>query len=141
MDLMLNLLRDLPDAREAEVAETLFAASGLHVERIVSLGQASPPGFWYDQNEAEWVLLLAGAARLRFEDEGADRVLAPGDHITIAPHRRHRVEWTDPDTPTVWLAVFYGRATGTRRRRRNAPRPASAAPTNASDAGSGAAAE
>jgi len=20
---------------------------------------------------------------------------------------RHRVDWTDPDEPTVWLAVFY----------------------------------
>ena len=64
-----NLLRDLPDARGGEVTETLLAAPGMRIERIVSLGQASPPGFWYDQDEAEWVLLLAGAARLRFADE------------------------------------------------------------------------
>lgn len=102
-----NLLRDLPDARGGEVTETLLAAPGLRVERIVSLGQASPPGFWYDQDEAEWVLLLAGAARLRFADEAADRLLGPGDHVNIAPRRRHRVEWTDPAAPTVWLAVFH----------------------------------
>ena len=102
----MNLLRDLPDAAAGEVAETLLAAPGLRIERIVSQGQASPPGFWYDQDEAEWVLVLAGAARLRFADEEEDRTLAPGDHLDIAPHRRHRVAWTDPSQPTVWLAVF-----------------------------------
>ena len=102
----MNLLRDLPDARVGEITETLLAAPGLRIERIVSLGQASPPGFWYDQAEAEWVLLLAGAAGLRFADEPHDRVLGPGDSVHIPPHRRHRVEWTDPATPTVWLAIF-----------------------------------
>jgi cupin 2 domain-containing protein len=104
----MNLLGDLPDAADGEVSETLVAAPGLRIERIVSLGQASPPGFWYDQPEAEWVVLLAGAARLRFADESEARDLVPGDHVHIAPHRRHRVDWTDPATPTVWLAVFYG---------------------------------
>jgi cupin 2 domain-containing protein len=101
-----NLLRDLPAARGGEVTETLLAAPGLRIERIVSHGQASPPGFWYDQADAEWILLLAGAARLRFADEERDRVLVPGDHLDIAAHRRHRVSWTDPTQPTVWLAVF-----------------------------------
>jgi cupin 2 domain-containing protein len=103
----LNLLRDLPDARGGEITEILLAAPGMRIERIVSLGQASPPGFWYDQDEAEWVLLLAGAARLRFADENQNRVLGPGDHLHIAPHCRHRIEWTDPTAPTVWLAVFH----------------------------------
>ena len=103
----MNLLRDVPDATAGEITETLVAAPGTRVERIVSLGQASPPGFWYDQDEAEWVLLLAGAARLRFADETDARLLGPGDHLHIAAHRRHRVEWTDPATPTIWLAVFY----------------------------------
>src|SRR6516162_4629043 len=70
-------------------------------------GQASPPGFWYDQPEAEWVAVLAGAARLRFQDEAEARVLGPGDCLDIAPYRRHRVDWTDPSAATVWLAVFY----------------------------------
>jgi cupin 2 domain-containing protein len=102
-----NLLHDLPDAGAGEIAEALFSAPGLHIERIVSLGQRSPPGFWYDQPEGEFVVLLEGRARLRFADEAEDRVLVPGDCLAIAPHRRHRVEWTDPDRPTVWLAVFY----------------------------------
>ena len=102
-----NLLRELPDAGAGEVTDTILQARGLRIERIVSLGQASPPGFWYDQDAAEWVLLLTGAARLRFADESADRVLGPGDWLQIAAHRRHRVEWTDPTTPTVWLAIFF----------------------------------
>jgi cupin 2 domain-containing protein len=102
-----NLLRDLPDARSGEVVDALVARPGVRIERIVSLGQTSPEGFWYDQDEAEFVLLLAGAARLRFADEDAARMLAAGDWLDIAPHRRHRVEWTDPQQPAIWLAVFY----------------------------------
>ena len=103
----MNLLRDLPDASATEITEALIARPGLRIERIVSSGQASPPGFWHDQDEAEWILLLSGAARLRFEDEPEARRLGPGDWVEIAAHRRHRVEWTDPDQPTVWLAIFY----------------------------------
>jgi len=103
----MNLLRDLPDASSAEITETLVVRPGMRIERIVSFGQANPPGFWYDQKEAEWLLLLAGAARLRFADEAEERLLGPGDWVEIAAHRRHRVEWTDPARPTVWLAVFY----------------------------------
>lgn len=102
-----NLLRDLPDPHAGEVADTLLAAPGVRIERIVSLGQRSAPGFWYDQPQAEWLVLIAGAARLRFADEPQERALGPGDHLHIVPHRRHRIEWTDPATPTVWLAVFY----------------------------------
>jgi cupin 2 domain-containing protein len=102
-----NLLSLLPDASAAETVDPLVTHPGLRIERIVSLGQASPDGFWYDQAEGEWVLLLAGAARLRFEDEIEPRLLNPGDWLDIAPHRRHRIDWTDPATPTVWLAVFY----------------------------------
>jgi cupin 2 domain-containing protein len=102
-----NLLHEIPDARNREIVDTILAASGVRIERIVSLGQSSPEGFWYDQQEAEWVLLLAGAARLRFADEAEARPLGPGDCLYIAAHRRHRVDWTHPETPTVWLAVFY----------------------------------
>ena len=102
-----NLLSQLPDAHLAERVDVLLTRPGLRIERIVSLGQASPPEFWYDQEEGEWVLLLAGAARLRFADEADARLLGPGDCLEIAPHRRHRVDWTEPTVPTIWLAVFY----------------------------------
>jgi cupin 2 domain-containing protein len=102
-----NLFAPLPVASAAEIVEALLNRPGIRIERIVSHGQASPPGFWYDQDEGEWVLLLAGAARLRFEDEGEPRLLAPGDCLDIAPNRRHRIDWTDPAMPAIWLAVFY----------------------------------
>jgi cupin 2 domain-containing protein len=102
-----NLLSHLPDARLAERVDALLTLPGLRIERIVSMGQVSPPGFWYDQKEGEWVLLLAGAARLRFADEADARLLGPGDWLEIPARRRHRVDWTDPSRPTIWLAIFY----------------------------------
>jgi cupin 2 domain-containing protein len=102
-----NLFAELPGARAHEIVERLAGNGAVRIERIVSHGQASPEGFWYDQDEAEFVVLLAGAARLRLADEAEPRELAPGDCLDIAAHRRHRVEWTDPAQPTVWLAVFY----------------------------------
>ena len=102
-----NLFSDIPPPAADEHFETLLARPGLRIERIVSTGQASPPDFWYDQPEGEWVIVLQGAARLRFADENEARTLQAGDFIDIAPHRRHRVDWTDPTQTTVWLAVFY----------------------------------
>ena len=102
---MPNLYAQLLPDYGAEQFVELLSRPGLRIERIVSSGQASPPGFWYDQPQAEWVLLLQGEARLAFEDEPAPRLLKPGDFLDIAPHRRHRVESTA--APTVWLAVHY----------------------------------
>jgi len=103
-----NLFADLPAALAQEQMTELLSRPGLKIEKIVSTGQASPDGFWYDQPQAEWVVLLRGRARLRFQDEVEARTLVPGDVVNIAPHRRHRVEWTAADEPTVWLAVHYG---------------------------------
>ena len=103
----MNLLRSLPDASAAERVDVLMTRSGLRFERIVSFGQASPPGFWYDQSESEWVLLLAGAARLRFADENEARHLGPGDWLEIPPTPAPQGGLDRPATPTVWLAVFY----------------------------------
>jgi cupin 2 domain-containing protein len=105
-----NLFAELPAGVGALAEEfvELLSRPGLSIQRIVSTGQASPAGFWDDQPHGEWVLLLRGEARLAFEGEPASRVLKPGDFVDIAPHRRHRVEWTHPSTPTVWLAVHYG---------------------------------
>jgi len=104
----MNLFSDLPDASAQEAIESILRRPGIRIERIVSRGQASPRGFWYDQPESEFVLLLAGAARLRFEDEPTDREMKPGDTCDIPAGRRHRVEWTDPEQATVWLVIFYG---------------------------------
>ena len=101
-----NLFDGLPPAPQPEeLFETLCARPGVRIERIVSTGQSSPPGFWYDQPDDEWVALLSGAATLRFADEDAPRILRPGDWIFIPAHRRHRVDQTDAEVASVWLAV------------------------------------
>ncbi|HVW38157.1 MAG TPA: cupin domain-containing protein [Pirellulales bacterium] len=105
MRLPANLFSDLPGRQPDELFTTLLEAGSLRVERIVSFGQASPSGFWFDQDQHEWVMLLKGAARLRFEDEELE--LQPGSFVNIPAHRRHRVEWISPDEPTIWLAVHY----------------------------------
>ena len=93
----------------------LLQRPGLRIERIVSTGQCSPPGFWYDEPDCEWVLLIKCSARLQFADEPEARTLNPGDFIDIAAHRRHRVDWTAPGQPTIWLAIHYvGAAEGAR---------------------------
>jgi cupin 2 domain-containing protein len=102
-----NLFAKLPTQAPAEEIVGLAEKSGARIERIVSTGQASPAGFWYDQPSTEWVLVVAGKAALRFEDEPAPRVLSPGDWLEIPAHARHRVDWTDAAGPTVWLAVHF----------------------------------
>ena len=110
---MSNLFANLPRSTLPEEQFTeLLRRPGLRIERIVSTGQASPPGFWYDQAEGEWVVLLQGEAGLRFADEAETRHLQAGDFVDIAPHRKHRVEWTAAGQTTLWLAVFYSRCAG-----------------------------
>jgi len=102
-----NLLEAIPDDLTQEQVFPLLEAKGARIERIVSHGQASPPGFWYDQDLDEWVALLAGSAGLCFEDEQGILELRPGDHVLIPAHRRHRIAWTDATRPTIWLAVHF----------------------------------
>ena len=102
-----HFLLDAPTGLPDEISEVMLAGQGARIERIVSHGQASPAGFWYDQDEDEWVMLLEGEAALRIADDDQLLRLTPGMHVHIPPHVRHRVEWTAPDRRTVWLAVFY----------------------------------
>jgi cupin 2 domain-containing protein len=104
-----NVLADVPESLPDEVLQTFLQTPGLRIERIISHGHASPEGFWYDQETHEWVLLLTGAARLRFEGEHPIE-MKPGSFINIPAHQRHRVEWTDPKQPTIWLAIHYSEA-------------------------------
>lgn len=100
-----NFFDPLPDATLAEQFDDFLRVPGCRVERIVSMGQASAPGFWYDQDWDEWVLVLAGQAELRLEPDPQPVRLAVGDHLLIPAGVRHRVESTDPAGPTVWLAI------------------------------------
>jgi cupin 2 domain-containing protein len=106
MDVPGNMFADIPATLPNELLGTLLQAPGLRIARIVSHGHASPEGFWYDQENHEWVLLVSGAARLRFEGEETVEMKV-GSFVNIPAHKRHRVEWTDPDQATIWLAVHY----------------------------------
>ena len=106
MDKPENLLAGISHELPAELLQTLLESAHVRIERIVSRGHCSPPGFWYDQPEHEWVLLLAGAARLTIE--GREPLeLKPGSFVNLPARQRHRVQWTHPDEATIWLAVYY----------------------------------
>lgn len=106
-----NLRSDLPADLPDELFTTLVERPGVRIERIVSHGHTTPPDAPYDQPSDEWVLLVQGAARLWIEGQG-EIGLGPGDHLLIPAHRRHRVTWTTPDAPTIWLAVHVGGSEG-----------------------------
>lgn len=102
-----NLLHDVPVHAEGEVFSDLTAwqaAGKVRIERIVSNGQASPPGFWYDSTDDEWVLVISGSAAVEIDD-GTTHTLGAGDWLQLPARCRHRVAWTDAAQPTVWLAV------------------------------------
>ena len=100
-----NLFAALDLAASDEQVQRLLTGPGIRIERIVSTGQASPSGFWYDQYWDEFVMLVSGTAGVLFEGEAATRSLRPGDHLTIPARARHRVEWTSATEPTIWLAI------------------------------------
>lgn len=101
-----NLFENVPPGLPQERFEALLSGGRFRVERILSHGHASPEGFWYQQLEAEWVVVLKGAARLRFDD-GRVIEMMPGACVLIAAGERHRVDWTEPQEPTVWLAIHF----------------------------------
>lgn len=97
-----NLMESPP--AETETFQTLLDLPGIRLEQIVSNGQASTKGFWYDQKEPEWVMLVRGEAVLRFEP-GGDAPLKAGDFLLIPANTRHRVESVSDDA--VWLALHF----------------------------------
>lgn len=100
-----NVFGDIPHNMPTEVVQTLLRTDDARIERIVSNGHASATDFWYNQPQHEWVIVLKGAARLQFEDGMVE--MQVGDFINIPAYKRHRVDWTTPDEPTIWLAVLY----------------------------------
>lgn len=102
----MNLFENIPETAPEEVVTELLSAEGVRVERIVSFGQVSAEGFWYDLSENEWILLLDGSATLAFQDKPSVD-LKPGDYLRLPARCRHRVEKTSEFGRTVWLAVFY----------------------------------
>ena len=105
----MNLFDNIPEELPEELINVLTENENVKIERIVSAGHASPEGFWYDQEENEWVLLVSGSAVLSIEREsGAEKIeLKPGDHLLLPAHQRHRVESTSQTEKTIWLAVYF----------------------------------
>jgi len=101
-----NLFENIPESLPEEIIETIIESKNVKIERIISKGHSSPKNFWYDQEKNEWIMVLKGRAKLIFK-ENESMKLSAGDYINIPAHKKHRVEWTDPDTETIWLAVFY----------------------------------
>ena len=96
-----------PDAkrRGEEWCEELFCAPGIRFERILSEGERSPDGFWYDQPENEWLILIEGKAEIETE-EGRLR-LGAGDSLFLPAHFRHRVAATSAEPRCLWLCCFW----------------------------------
>lgn len=106
-----NIFARIPAQADAELFETIFEKCGTRIERIISYGQSTPDGEWYDQGHDEWVLLLSGSADLLVDGESEARRLLPGDYLLLPAHCRHRVLRTDPDEKTVWLAIHLSAGT------------------------------
>ena len=102
-----NLFEGIPESISEEIFDTIIKSKDLKVERIVSWGQITPLGQWLEQERDEWVVLLTGSAKLLFEGEDSAIQLNPGDYVHIPAYCRHRVEWTDSEQKTVWLALHY----------------------------------
>jgi len=102
-----NLFDQIPESLAGELFDRLVETPQLRIERILSRGHSTPPGQWYDQDWHEWVILLTGSAGLLFEGEAKVIGLKPGEYVNIPAHQRHRVEWTDSQQTTVWLAIHY----------------------------------
>lgn len=104
---MNNLFAEIPRGMPSELIEVLSSSEETRIERVVSQGHSSPEGFWYDQENNEFVVLISGMASLLFEGDESPRELKQGDWLVIPAHARHRVVSTSPDCDTIWLCVHY----------------------------------
>ena len=102
-----NIFSDIQKLAPDEVLETILQTQQFKIERIISHGHDTAEGEWYDQDKNEWVLVLKGNAGLLFEGDDETVTMKTGDFINIPAHRKHRVEWTDPEEKTIWLAIHY----------------------------------
>lgn len=101
-----NVLEFSQVADKDELFEELAGNEQMDIERIISTGQTTPKGEWLCQKKTEFVLLLAGHATLKF-CSGESFEMKVGDHLLIPPNVQHRVEFTQKDPATIWLAVHY----------------------------------
>ncbi|MDR4504977.1 MAG: cupin domain-containing protein [Candidatus Scalindua sp.] len=102
-----NIFADIPKQIPDEVLEEIMKTEHFRIERIISHGHSTDQDEWYDQDQDEWVIVLKGSAGLLFEGNDTAVIMSPGDYVNIPAHQKHRVEWTEPDAETVWLAIHY----------------------------------
>ena len=103
---MNNIFDSIPSDLSSEIFDDLVSSDTVKIERIISKGQTSPDFGWYDQEQHEWVIIIAGSAIIGFDDKSSVTLKA-GDYLNIPAHQKHKVAWTDPEVDTVWLAVHY----------------------------------
>ncbi|MBW4651429.1 MAG: cupin domain-containing protein [Kastovskya adunca ATA6-11-RM4] len=101
---MANIFHLPTELSAEELFEPLVSGEAVLIERIISTGQTTPEGEWYDQERYEWVILLQGEAKLTYLD-GSSISLQAGDYVLIPAHQKHRVEHTSAEPPCIWLAV------------------------------------
>ncbi len=101
-----NIFELVPDDISNELFENIVSSENVRIERIISKGHASPESGWYDQDEHEWVIVLKGEAKIEIDNQATVHLVS-GSYLNIPAHTRHKVSWTDPDTETIWLAVYY----------------------------------
>ena len=101
-----NLFKNLPSSMADEEFSTIAEGRGVRIERIVSQGHSSPSSGWYYQELDEWVIVLRGQAQIELEG-GQNHQLGEGDHLAIPAHTKHKVTWTSPQEPTIWIAVHF----------------------------------
>jgi len=101
-----NLFKNIPESLPDEILENIVKSENCKIERIVSKSHTTPEGKWYNQDKDEWVMIIKGSAELLFEDNKRIK-MQEGDYINIPAHVKHRVEKTDTEKETIWLAVFY----------------------------------
>lgn len=106
MNNLFDLPKVLPTAEQEEVFEDLFKNPNLKIERIVSNGQTTESGKWYEQETSEWVVLLQGQAKLQYEDS-REIILKAGDYVLIPAMKKHRVSYTSTEPPCIWLAIHF----------------------------------
>jgi cupin 2 domain-containing protein len=101
---MPNIYELSQEVSQLEKFEQIAVGKNIQIERIVSTGQTTPSGQWYDQKLDEWVILLQGEAELSYADNTRIKLKA-GDYLLIPAHTEHRVEYTSIEPPCIWLAV------------------------------------
>ncbi|MDR2007096.1 MAG: cupin domain-containing protein [Acidaminococcales bacterium] len=102
---MQNIFECFQGNNGKEITEELFRLKEGRVARIISTGQKSAPGFWYEEKEDEWVIVLLGEGEIEWPD-GRRKFLKAGDWLFLPALEKHRVAYTSACPPCVWLAVY-----------------------------------